>query len=85
MGTGIVEFLQLREVGVFFYLDILCLKSHEMVLGVVRPEMAMDSGFKKWNRCLMRGSSLDSPQTGLGRLKTALIFLLDRNCPCEFV
>ena len=57
----------------------------KMVLGVVRPEMAMDSGSKKWNRCLMRGSSLDNPHTGLGLLKTVLICLLDRNCPCEFV
>ena len=29
MGTSIVEFRKLREVRVFFYLDILCLKSHE--------------------------------------------------------
>ena len=42
MGTSIVEFRKLREVGVFSYLDILCLKRHEMVLGVARPEMAMD-------------------------------------------
>ena len=29
----------------FSYLVISCLKIHEMVLGVVRPEMAMDSRF----------------------------------------
>ena len=29
MGAGIVEFGQLREVGVFSYLDIPCLKGHE--------------------------------------------------------
>ena len=40
-----------------------------MVLGVVRPEMAMDSGSKKWNRCLMRGLSMESPRTVLGLLK----------------
>ena len=56
----------------------------KMVLGVVRPEMAMESGSKKWNRCLMRGSSLDSPHTGLGLLKTVLICLLDRNYLFEF-
>ena len=33
MGTVIVEFRQLREVGVFSYLDILCLKSHENSFG----------------------------------------------------
>ena len=42
MGTGIVEFRQLREVGVFFYLDILCLKSHENGLGCCETGMAMD-------------------------------------------
>ena len=33
MGTGIVEFQQLREVGVFSYLVISCLKSHENGFG----------------------------------------------------
>ena len=33
VGTGIVEFRQLREVGVFSYLDIICLKSHENSFG----------------------------------------------------
>ena len=57
----------------------------KMVLSVVRSKMAMDSGSKKRNRCLMRGLSLDSPRTGLGLLKIVLIWLLDQNCPCEFV
>ena len=30
----------------------------KMILGVVRPEMAMDSNSKKWNRCLMRGANI---------------------------
>ena len=30
-------------------------------LGVVGPEMAMDFGSTKWNRCLVRGLSTDSP------------------------
>ena len=47
MGTSIGEFRQLREVGVFSYLVISYLKIHEMVLGVVRPEMAMDFGSKE--------------------------------------
>ena len=45
----------------------------KMVLDVVRPKMAMDFGSKKWNRCLMRGPSLDSPLTDLGLLKTVRI------------
>ena len=42
MGTGIVEFRQLREVRVFSYLVISGLKIHEMVLGVMRLGRAMD-------------------------------------------
>ena len=63
MGTGIVEFRQLREVGVFSYLVISCLKIHEMVLGVVRPEMAMDSRFHEVEPMLderaVRGQPID--------------------------
>ena len=40
-----------------------------VVLGVVRPEMAIDFGPKKRNRCLMRGLSMDSPRTVWGLLK----------------
>ena len=42
----------------------------KMVLGVVRPEMAMDFGPKKWNRCLMRGLSMGSPRPVMGLLKS---------------
>ena len=38
MGTGIVEFRQLREVGVFSYLDILCLKGYENGFGCCEAE-----------------------------------------------
>ena len=30
-------------------------------LGVVGPKMAMDFGSTKWNRCLVKGLSTDSP------------------------
>ena len=33
MGTSIVEFQQLREVGVFSYLDIPCLKRYDNGFG----------------------------------------------------
>ena len=42
-------------------------------LGVVEPEMAMDFGSTKWNRCLVRGPPTDSPLLGLGLLKTVRI------------
>ena len=55
MDTGFVEFRQLREVGVFSYLDIPCLKSHEIVLDVVRPKMAMDFDSKEVELILDEG------------------------------
>ena len=33
-------------------------------LGVFGPEMAMDFGSTKWNRCLMSGLPTDSPLLG---------------------
>ena len=35
----------------------------KIVLSVVRPEMAMDFGSKKWNRCLMRVLSMYCSRT----------------------
>ena len=55
-----MEFRQLREVGVFSYLVIPCLESHEMVLDVVRPEMTMDFGSKEVEPMLDEG---DCPWT----------------------
>ena len=43
----------------------------QMILGVVRPEMAMDSQFLKVEPMLDEGGpSMDNPQTDLGLLKT---------------
>ena len=44
MSIGIVEFRQLQEVEVFFYLNILCLKSHENDFGYC--EAGNDHGFR---------------------------------------
>ena len=40
-------------------------------LGVVGPEMAMDFGSIKWNRCLVRGLPTDSPLHGCGTVKNS--------------
>ena len=40
-------------------------------LGVVGPEMTMDFGSTKWNRCLVRGLSMDSPLLILGTVKNS--------------
>ena len=45
-----------------------------MVLGVVRPEMAMDFGSKEVEPMLMRGLSMDSPPTVFGTVKNSLDF-----------
>ena len=38
-------------------------------LGVVGPEVVMDFGSTKWNRCLVRGLPTDSPLHGCGTVK----------------
>ena len=45
----------------------------KIVLDVVRPEMARVLGSTSWNRCLMRGPSMDSPRIDLGLLKIVWI------------
>ena len=43
-----------------------------VVLGVVRPEMAIDFGSKEVEPRLMKGMSMDSPRTVLGTVKNSL-------------
>ena len=50
------SFDKLWEVGVLSYLVIFCLKSHEMVLGVVRSEMATDFGSKEMEPMIDEGA-----------------------------
>ena len=61
MVVGSVEFQQLREVGVFFSLDILCLKAMKIVLGVVKPGKAMDFGPTKAEPMLDEGAAHGQP------------------------
>ena len=58
MGTSIVEFRQLREVGVFFYLDILCLKSHENGFGCCEAENCHGFRFQEVEPMLDEGAVL---------------------------
>ena len=41
-------------------------------LGVFGPEMAMNFGFTKWNRCLVSGLPTDNPLLVYGLLKTVM-------------
>ena len=43
------------------------------VLVCMRPEMSLDFGFTKWNRCLMSRLPTDNPLLGLGLQKIALV------------
>ena len=50
---------------------VICMISYALnyVLVCMRPEMAMDFGFTKWNRC--RGLPTDSPLLGFGTVKNS--------------
>ena len=41
------------------------------VLVCMRPEIAMNFDFTKWNRCLMSGLPTDSPLLGFGTVKNS--------------
>ena len=41
------------------------------VLVCMRPEMVMDFGFSKWDRCLMSGLPTDNPLLGFGTVKNS--------------
>ena len=41
--------------------DVYIIYAINYVLVWMRPRMAMEIGFKKWNKCLMSGLPMDSP------------------------
>ena len=69
------SFEKLREVGVFFYLDILCLKIHENGFGCCEAGNGHGFRFQEVEPMLDEGgeASLDIPWTNLGLLKTVQI------------
>ena len=50
-----MEFQQLQEVGVFFYLDILCLKGHENGFGCCEAENGHGFRFQEMEPMLDEG------------------------------
>ena len=53
------------------------------VLVCMRPGMAMDFGFIKWNRGWTSGMPMDSPLLGFGTVKISPgLCELDKNRPC---
>ena len=56
-----------------------------VVLGVVRPKMAMDFGSKEVEPRLMRGLSMDNPHTVFGTVKiNPDLCVGPKKGPCEF-
>ena len=53
------------------------------VLVCMRPEMATDFGFIRWNRCLMSGLPTNSPLLGFRTVKNSPgLHELDQKRPC---
>ena len=53
------------------------------VLVCMRPEMAMEFGSTKWNRCLMSGLPMDIPLLCFGTIKNSPgLYELDQKRPC---
>ena len=53
------------------------------VLVCMRPEMAMEIGFKNWNKCLMSGLPTNSPLFCFGTVKNSPgLYELDQKRPC---
>ena len=49
----------------------------------MKPEMAMEFGFKKWNQCLMSGLPTDNPLLCFGTVKNSPnLYELDQKRPC---
>ena len=61
--------------------DVIYALNH--VLVCMRPGMAMDFWFIKWNRGWTSGLPMDNPLLGLGTVKISLgLCELDKNRPC---
>ena len=56
-----------------------------MVLGVVRPEMAMDFGSKKVEPMLDEGVVHGQPMYCYGTVKKSRLMVLLKICPCVFL
>ena len=72
LGTELLEFLEpvLDSLGTVW---VVCMIIYAINygLGVVGPEMAMDFGSTKGNRCLVRGLATNSPLLGFGAVKNS--------------
>ena len=70
MGTDIVEFQKLREVGVFSYLDILCLKCHDNGFGLCEVGNGLGLGSKEVEPMIDEGAVHGQPTHCYGTVKS---------------
>ena len=71
MGIDIVEFQQLRKVGVFFYLNILGLKSHKNSFGCCETGNGHGFRFQEVEPMLDEGVVLGQPTNWFGTVKNS--------------
>ena len=70
LGTELLEFLEpVLDSPRTVWVVCVIIYAINYGFGVVGPEMAMDFGSTKWNRCLVRGLPMDSPLLILGTVK----------------
>ena len=76
-GTEMLEFRDMFwTVHGLFCVDCIIIYALNCGLGIDGPEMTMDFGSTKWNRCLVRGLPTDSPLHGCGTVKKSLGLLV---------
>ena len=81
LGTELFEYFEpvLDSVGTVLG-GCVIIYAINYVLVCMRPEMAMDFGFTKWNRCLVSGLPTDSPLLGFETVKNSPgLHWLDQN------
>ena len=77
------SFDKFREVEVFSYLDIPCLKSHGNGFGCREAENGHGCRFKEMEPMLDEGDVHGQPTSCCGTVKNSPDCLLDQNGPCE--
>ena len=77
LGTELLGFLEpVLDSPRTFWAVCVMIYAINYGLDVLGPEMFMDFGFTKWNRCLVRELSTDSLLLVQGLLKTVPIYLI---------
>ena len=84
LGAELLENVELvlDSLGTFWAACVI-IYSINYILVCMRPEMAMDFGSTKWNRCLVSGLPTNSPLLGFGTVRSSPgLHELDQKRPC---